>query len=507
MKSFVFTVLITAICSSILNCQELNQPIELDSLIFECGRTIQKKNYSDSQLNDINRKLLDIFYLSKSIDKKDFINYNLYRSITIDTLNAICKCNIVSDYIDKKFWSTELTELDSLPNYLKKKDSTYERYNISLIKEGIDIKKVDSKNVTFLVSKSNISDGLDNFWKKIKPSSVNNFNKKLADRIAFDSINVIYGTDRKISNNNGKLKFLNSRQKNLQSAYIGNATVYLPQNRKVGEISKDAYIDNVDTNSVSTIKKLKSFVGFSNQKDILLFIHGYNNSFDDATKISAQISLDIKFKGITMVYSWASLNKVQSYFTDMDNVKSSIPLFKKFILRIIKEIKPSSIHIIAHSMGNQLLTQSLYELKLENNNLDLKIKNIIMASPDVSTDHFLEMYKPEILSLSRRYTIYASKYDKALMVSEGIRDFTPRIGFINDKKLCINKVDIIDASSILFDNKKNRIYWELNHSDFHSMRSLLSDIGLIINNNSNAIDRQFITRPNNKCQYYWEIRP
>ena len=60
--------------------------------------------------------------------------------------------------------------------------------------------------------------------------------------------------------------------------------------------------------------------------DILLFVHGFNNSFADATLRLAQLSHDIRFPGTPMVFSWPSEGRLgrRAYKRDEEKASQSI---------------------------------------------------------------------------------------------------------------------------------------------------------------------------------------
>jgi hypothetical protein len=57
--------------------------------------------------------------------------------------------------------------------------------------------------------------------------------------------------------------------------------------------------------------------------DIFVYIHGYNVSFDEAILRAAQIGFDLKIKGATLAFCWASRGDFEAYASDADTVKLS----------------------------------------------------------------------------------------------------------------------------------------------------------------------------------------
>ena len=105
---------------------------------------------------------------------------------------------------------------------------------------------------------------------------------------------------------------------------------------------------------------------------LFVFVHGYNNSFEQAAKRSAEIWYDIGFDGPPIMFSWPSRGGsfwrgVFSYFADAETVEWSSIHLKAFLEELVAETtpeklfadEPARIHLIAHSMGCRALTRAL----------------------------------------------------------------------------------------------------------------------------------------------------
>jgi esterase/lipase superfamily enzyme len=71
--------------------------------------------------------------------------------------------------------------------------------------------------------------------------------------------------------------------------------------------------------------------------EALLFVHGFNVTFDDAVPRAAQISYDPAFGGPTIVFSWPSQGGMLpfDYRRDERNAELSADNLKKVILDVI----------------------------------------------------------------------------------------------------------------------------------------------------------------------------
>ena len=98
-------------------------------------------------------------------------------------------------------------------------------------------------------------------------------------------------------------------------------------------------------------------------KDSLVFIHGYNVSFEDAARRTGQIAFDLNFIGAPIFYSWPSNNRATAYLKDETNITWSTPHFLKFLETLAERSGAKRIHIIAHSMGNRAVCDALKALE------------------------------------------------------------------------------------------------------------------------------------------------
>jgi hypothetical protein len=93
---------------------------------------------------------------------------------------------------------------------------------------------------------------------------------------------------------------------------------------------------------------------------VLLFVHRYNASFNDALTATARISSEVQFPVIPVAYSWPSDGTYTGYWHDEDTVRASSQRFMKFLREFLKN-SPSEVTIVCHSMGAREVTSALVE--------------------------------------------------------------------------------------------------------------------------------------------------
>ena len=95
-------------------------------------------------------------------------------------------------------------------------------------------------------------------------------------------------------------------------------------------------------------------------------------------------------------------------------------------------------------MGNRVLGEAFRSLK----DVDLskqKIKNLVLAAPDIDKRTFEEQIAPEFCAKAQNVTLYASSKDNALALSEGIHN-NQRAGDTKPSVTICHGIHTIDAS-------------------------------------------------------------
>jgi esterase/lipase superfamily enzyme len=270
------------------------------------------------------------------------------------------------------------------------------------------------------------------------------------------------------------------------SIKYGVCEVTIPPNHKSGhvegpkwwklEFSSDPR-QHIYLSSVSQIGKqgieASMDAHFNQMRDIprrrlLLFVHGYNVSFEEAALRTAQMHFDLDFQGLSAFFSWPSDGTTRAYVSDSGDIEWSKPHIAEVLSYYETNPNIDDIFVIAHSMGNRGTLQALLELR--NRGAGKKIKEIILAAPDVDAVIFDRDIAPSISSYFPRTTIYASSNDMALRGSQTLNAIE-RVGEIRNNEPTVRtipKLDVIDASSVSTDL--------LGHSYFGDGTSIISDM-------------------------------
>jgi esterase/lipase superfamily enzyme len=243
-------------------------------------------------------------------------------------------------------------------------------------------------------------------------------------------------------------------------------------------------------------QELHAAVARSPQREALIFIHGYNVSFEDAARRTGQMAHDLKLKGAPIFYSWPSQGGLLKYTVDETNVVWTVPHLKRFLLDVVRRSDARSVNLIAHSMGNRALTAALRELEFELAEDSRMFNQIVLAAPDIDAEIFRRDIAPAITKTARGVTLYASSKDRALAASKKVHGY-PRAGESRPHLTVLPDIETIDVSQV--DTSL------LGHSYYGGSRRILDDIGVLIRENLPA-SRRNLAPTRSEGMTYWVLR-
>ncbi|CAA6808683.1 MAG: Lipoprotein, putative [uncultured Sulfurovum sp.] len=418
----------------------------------------------------------------------------------MEALVKIIKKNIEEHILDINHtdyqFLTEIlgeTELKKLSFYLEsEQNKAFHTYLTALINQDADTKKA-------LLALYH--DRLDN--SPIKK----NFEVSMKEG---ETCTLFYGTNREPKDANNLSKgYGNERSHQLR---LGSCQVTIPIERSYGqttgslwqkiinldpsygdiqlsnlmEYTQEAYWQNI-TNTLAHLE--------AEEQQALVFIHGFNTSFEEAAMRATQISVDLEHIGITAFFSWASQAASLSYISDSATIQYSERHLTQFLTDFAQNSGAKRIHIIAHSMGNRALLEAVNRINTKNP--EIQFGQIILAAPDVDADVFTEL-STAYTKLSEQTTLYISKRDKAVGLSKWLHShnragFTPPVCMVDH----INTIEVEEEVNLL----------ELGHGYFAQHQSLLNDMRNLLHFNLDANNRNHLQHQKVSAFHgYWKIK-
>jgi esterase/lipase superfamily enzyme len=180
--------------------------------------------------------------------------------------------------------------------------------------------------------------------------------------------------------------------------------------------------------------------------DILIYVHGFNQTFETATLDAARLSDAIKFRGRTIVFSWPSRAGLFDYVYDRDSAMFSRDDLERVLSSIVSAPNANHVHIVAHSMGTMLALESLRQLYARYGDTVLgRVGAVVFAAPDIDMDVFSSAIS-RIGPLAGKITVIASTNDRALALSGRLAGGMTRVGAAEKAAIERLGVRVIDAS-------------------------------------------------------------
>jgi esterase/lipase superfamily enzyme len=207
--------------------------------------------------------------------------------------------------------------------------------------------------------------------------------------------------------------------------------------------------------------------GGGGPRDVILFIHGFNQSFPEAARDAAQLALDLPFRGAAVFYSWPSQDSLLHYQWDATRLERAQPFIRELIRDIVDRVHPDHLHILAHSMGNRALIAALLDLARERTDLGRRISSITLLSPDIDQIAFERLTDGRFGRIAGRITLLVNARDRALGLSRHENGGTP-LGLLRDVPFVAAGVTTIDISPVS--------HSLTGHSDFEQEAAVMREI-------------------------------
>jgi esterase/lipase superfamily enzyme len=213
-----------------------------------------------------------------------------------------------------------------------------------------------------------------------------------------------------------------------------------------------------------------------NERDVLVFIHGYNTRYEEAVYRLAQIVHDSGFKGVPVLFTWPSRGELLAYPYDRESAVYSRDDLEATLRGIATKTGARRFDILAHSMGNFLMVETLRQAVIRGDGrFGGKLGQVMMAAPDIDIDVFRRQLQT-IIPVKLPITVFVSKDDKALSFSKFVWQSTDRAGsfVVSDpelaKRLEAANITVYDLSDLKTSDK-------LGHGKFAASPDVVQLIG------------------------------
>ncbi|MFT5785226.1 MAG: esterase/lipase superfamily enzyme [Ascidiaceihabitans sp.] len=202
------------------------------------------------------------------------------------------------------------------------------------------------------------------------------------------------------------------------------------------------------------------------ERNAIVYVHGFNNSFAEALYMNAQLLHDYKRKDIPVMFSWPSAGENFAYLHDRDSIMFS----RSALETLLDQLQASNIEsfsIVGHSIGSQLVVEVLRQRAIRNNGAQWsKLRSTALVSPDIDVELF-EQQAIDMGGLPQPFFVIASENDRLLQLSGILSGSNVRLGAIGDA----DRLDASDAT--LMSATFAADIWSSNHTTAFQSRDMI----------------------------------
>ncbi|MBD8652542.1 alpha/beta hydrolase [Rhizobium sp. CFBP 13726] len=303
-----------------------------------------------------------------------------------------------------------------------------------------------------------------------------------AETKGISKVDVLVATTRRPSETPGVL-FSGERDK---TPSVTEISVSIPPDsvRKIGEVQWPKKIVADPTKEFATLSVTPLSPQRANEwlrgnlpksRRVMVFVHGFNNRYDDAVYRFAQIVHDSGTDVAPVLFTWPSRGSIFAYNYDKESTNYSRDALEDMLSRLSKDSQVSEVTIMAHSMGSWLTVEALRQMAIRDGRVAPKITNVILASPDLDVDVFTNQFSA-LGPKHPKFTLFVSRDDRALNLSRRISGNIDRLGQV-DPTVEPYRTEFEKAGITVLDLTALKGNDPLNHGKFASSPDVVKLIG------------------------------
>lgn len=265
-----------------------------------------------------------------------------------------------------------------------------------------------------------------------------------------------------------------------------------PKLKKVYVYPDSRQVDIQKTGGGSFLDDLRDRMA-GERTDTLVFVHGFNVTFDGALHAAARLTQDVALGGRELnvvLFSWPSDGEAvpfMSYYSDREDARASGPALARAFLKLREYLikLPDDkycqrcIHVLTHSMGAYVLRHGLQSIVAKDpNSITRLFDQIMLAAPDEDDDALESDAKLRLLPrIGRQVTVYFNPNDKGLIVSDKTKTNPDRLGSDGPRM-----TDLIPKKVVLVDCRNVAGHADpfTEHSYYIRSRSMAQDISAVV---------------------------
>lgn len=242
-------------------------------------------------------------------------------------------------------------------------------------------------------------------------------------------------------------------------------------------------------------QQLRAAVRQTSSGSVVVFVHGYNYSFERTCRMAAEMQRTLHSKAIVLMLSWPSNGRPTDYARDQADLEWSVPFVAGMLARLSDLIGPDNVQLMSHSLGARGVLLALLKLGAEREVRPL-IGPLVLLAPDFDAQTFVYLL-PTFRRLTGGITLYTSSLDTPLKVSHQLHG-APRLGQAGEFLTVIEGMETIDVSPA-------GRYQIMGHEYFYFHPLVAADLMVLLSSGSQAAERSGLRQKKLNGATYWQV--
>ncbi|WP_165929229.1 alpha/beta hydrolase [Shimia isoporae] len=269
------------------------------------------------------------------------------------------------------------------------------------------------------------------------------------------------------------------RSRSTSPTYL-ETTISLPANRRPGDapaisnrpdfaehyvVADQRQFDSAD--ELATEIRRASRTQSGGGSEVVVFVHGFYNSYAHSLFRVAQIKQDLGVTAPVVNFSWPSAGRALAYNYDSESVLFARDDLEKLLLALSRK-GPDRLVLVGHSRGSLLITEALRQMEIRSPGWsERNLSGLLFIAPDMPVEVFLRSME-QFKSVPTPFMIMAARNDRALRLSSRVNSSNLRLGQITDP------TELGDLPITLIDVSKFSMSGNNNHMLFAESAALIS---------------------------------
>ena len=250
-----------------------------------------------------------------------------------------------------------------------------------------------------------------------------------------------------------------------------------------------------ETDAQGFREKLQSEIQHTRSGSVVVFVHGYNYSFERHCTAAAELQRTLSGKAVVLMFSWPSNARPGDYIPDQADVEWSVPFLSGLLADLADRLGPEHVQVLAHSLGSRGVVFALERLRADREIRPL-IGQLVLMAPDLDAQAFVERL-PALVPLATGITLYVSSNDTPLKASRQLHT-APRLGEAGEFLTVADGMQTVDVSPL------GRCQL-LGHEYFRYHPKAAADLAALLGDGRSAPERDGLRPVPHNGLVYWEF--